>query len=149
MRSLCGTSDATDARADSSRFSPAHHRYPRGSNLAHESKVVTSALSLMLAGCVHLPDHQPVSWCESVKPLFTREGVTCLELAGSYSLTFFGPHSAPKRYSLAPCADGGAQPSRATENIGDYSTNYSYERKFDGAASLSLKGLTGLGWAPD
>jgi hypothetical protein len=103
----------------------------------------------MLAGCVHLPDHQPVSWCESVKPLFTREGVTCLELAGSYSLTFFGPHSAPKRYSLAPCADGGAQPSRATENIGDYSTNYSYERKFDGAASLSLKGLTGLGWAPD
>jgi len=89
-----------------------------------------------------------MSWCDSVSGLFNRVGVHCLELAGSYALTFFGPLSAPKRYSLAPCADAGAQPPRAVENIGDYDTSYSYQTAFDGTAGLSLRALTGLGWVP-
>lgn len=107
---------------------------------------------VVLAGCITLgppPPPPPPGWCASVSELFTKAGVTCLELAGSYSLTFFGPPSRPKRYSLAPCADGAAQPSRAVETIGDYDTSYFYQTKFDGSAGLNLKSLTGLKWAPD
>lgn len=106
---------------------------------------------LILVGCVPFPDgsRPDTSWCDSVSERFKKEGVSCLELAGSRALTFFGPEARPKRYSLAPCADGGAEPARSVETVGDYLMSYSYETAFNGSAGLNLKALTGLRWAPD
>src|SRR5215831_3888473 len=122
----------------------------RGNNLARASRVVHWASLLILAGCAHWPPPPPdSSWCASVSERFKKEGVRCLELAGSRALTFFGPEAAPKRYSLAPCADGGAEPARSVEIVGDYVMSYSYKTELDGSAGLNLKALTGLRWAPD